>query len=135
MRQRQFRLNDTWAYDPAANTWTDLEPAGDLPSARCGHAMVYDLGQRPGDPLWGVAARRCQHCFNDTWAYDPAANTWTELHPAGDLPSARNGHAMVYDSATGKVILFGGSGGIGLPGRHLGLRPRRQHLDRAPPRR
>ena len=21
--------------------------------------------------------------FNDTWAYDPVANTWTELKPAG----------------------------------------------------
>ena len=25
---------------------------------------------------------------DDTWAYDPAANTWTELKPTGAVPSA-----------------------------------------------
>ena len=23
------RLDDTWAYDPAANAWTELKPSGD----------------------------------------------------------------------------------------------------------
>ncbi len=90
-------LNDTWAYDPVANTWTELHPAGDLPSARDRHAMAYDSADRQGDPLWrGLTAD--DSTLNDTWAYDPAANTWTELHPAGGLPPARMGHAMVYDS-------------------------------------
>ena len=22
-------------------------------------------------------------CYNDTWAFDPAAGTWTELQPGG----------------------------------------------------
>ena len=63
---------------------------------------------RQGDPLRGMG-RRLQRYFNDTWAYDPAANTWTNLNPAGDraVRSARL-QAMVYDPATGKVILFGG---------------------------
>jgi len=82
--------NDTWAYDPTANSWTELHPAGDLPSARCAYSMVYDsahgrvilFGGHHGDAT-----------LDDTWSYDPASNTWTELHPAGDVPSAReNAH-------------------------------------------
>jgi len=65
-----------WAYDPAANTWTNLHPGGDLPAARSGHAMVYDpVGRRM--ILFGGGSEG--GCFNDTWAYDPVENTWTEL--------------------------------------------------------
>jgi N-acetylneuraminic acid mutarotase len=48
--------------------------------------------------------------LNDTWAYDPTANTWSELKPAGNLPTARHG-CMVYDSGVGHVIMFGGACG------------------------
>jgi N-acetylneuraminic acid mutarotase len=98
-------FNDTWAYDPAANTWTELHPTGDLPAPRDSQAMVYD----PVDGLvvlfggWSQTAE-----FNDTWLYDPAANTWTNAGPAGELPSRRALHQIVYDSKTGRVVLFGG---------------------------
>jgi ribosomal protein L7/L12 len=105
-------LNDTWAYDLAANTWTDLEPAGSVPSARALHQMAYDPATGKVILFGGRSDYTdSSRFFNDTWAYDPAANTWTELHPAGDLPFARFGHPMVHDSATGKVILFGGCDG------------------------
>ena len=68
-------LNDTWAYDPAANTWADLTPSGPLPSVRGSAAMVYDPSTRRIIMFGGVAATR----FNDTWAYDPVGNTWTDL--------------------------------------------------------
>ncbi len=46
--------------------------------------------------------------FNDTWAYDPVANTWTELHPPATC--RRRGLVTPWSTtqATGKVILFGG---------------------------
>jgi len=47
--------------------------------------------------------------FNDTWSYDAATNTWTDLQPAGARPAGRDGQAAVYDSDAGKMILFGGS--------------------------
>ena len=47
--------------------------------------------------------------FYDTWAYNSAANTWTNLKPAGDVPLARGGHTMVYDPVSRKTILFGGA--------------------------
>jgi hypothetical protein len=46
--------------------------------------------------------------LGDTWAYDPVANTWTDVSPAGTTPDPRDCHFMVYEEALGKVIMFGG---------------------------
>jgi hypothetical protein len=98
-------FGDTWAYDPATNTWANLNPAGEVPSARSGHSMVYDPAS---GKMILFGGRNEDAGVNDTWAYDPSANTWTELTPSGASPSARINHQMVYDSTQGKVILFGG---------------------------
>ncbi|MCX5977648.1 MAG: hypothetical protein NTV33_12730 [Coprothermobacterota bacterium] len=95
-------LNDTWSYDPVANSWTNLNPANP-PSTRYGHAMVYDSARGKVILFGGYSGSY----LNDTWSYDPVANSWTNLNPANP-PSARDYHAMVYDSSRGKVILFGG---------------------------
>ncbi len=98
-------MNDTWAYDPAANTWTDLAPTGDVPVVRGSHAMAYDPTQGKVILFGGVDGNTY---FNDTWAYDAVTNTWTNLSPAGDVPAARAGHRMAYDPTSATVILFGG---------------------------
>ncbi|MBN1629240.1 MAG: S-layer homology domain-containing protein [Thermoleophilia bacterium] len=39
--------DDCWAYGPAAETWTELQPVGKPPAARTGAAMIYDsVGDR-----------------------------------------------------------------------------------------
>jgi len=95
--------NDTWAYDFNSDSWTLLKPAA-APPARLNSAMVYvdstDQiilfgGAREGSPL------------NDMWAFDHVANTWIELKPENP-PGPRAYHAMVYDSAADKIVLFGG---------------------------
>jgi N-acetylneuraminic acid mutarotase len=98
--------SDTFAYDPATNTWIELEPAGEVPPARYGHSMVYDEARRQVLLFGGYAEDGTR--LNDLWAYDPAANTWTELEPTGSLPARRNGSSLVYSSSTGLIILFGG---------------------------
>jgi len=98
-------LNDTWAYDPAENTWTNLAPAGVSPAARDGHSLVFDPA-RGQVILFGGWNGKTE--FGDTWAYNPNANTWLELAPTGDRPAARDSQAMTYDSTEGLVILFGG---------------------------
>ena len=110
-------LNDTWAYDPAANTWTQLKPSGKLPPARVLPAMAYDpAGQRmvmfggTSSDVFGTQPSDTGY-FNDTWAYDSAANTWSELKPAGGLPPARCYHQLVYDPSHGLLIMFGGGDG------------------------
>lgn len=98
-------LADTWAYDIAENEWTNLVPAGELPAARDGHSLVFDPVR---DQVILFGGWDGANEFGDTWVYDPAANTWTELDPAGDRPAARDSQAMTYDSAGDRVILFGG---------------------------
>jgi N-acetylneuraminic acid mutarotase len=100
--------NDTWAYDPSTNTWTNLSPAGEPPPARGFHSMVYDPSTQRMIVFGGGSD---DSTLNDTWAYDPTANAWTRLSPVGGLPVARSGHSMVYDPNTQRVIMFGGSYG------------------------
>ena len=98
--------NDTWAYDPATNTWAELSPSGTLPLARGGHSIAYEPSTHRLILFGGSNGSSTR--FNDTWAYDPAANTWTELKPSVPLPDARTSQSMVYDPVTGQVIMFGG---------------------------
>ena len=80
-------FDDTWAFDLAAETWTQLAPSA-TPPARFGHeaawveeiGLVVFAGQADADSF-----------FNDLWAYDPAANAWAELPAAGALPTPRYG--------------------------------------------
>jgi hypothetical protein len=100
--QNQDRLGDTWEWDGTA--WIAKSPALS-PSARAGHAMVYD-SSRGRVVLFGgkdVSGRR-----NDLWEWD--GSTWTPVTTVVS-PSARTGHAMAYDIARAHVVLFGGFDG------------------------
>jgi N-acetylneuraminic acid mutarotase len=103
----ELKLNDTWAYDPAANSWAELKPAGTPPSARAAQATAYDSSKGLMIIFGGVPPGAA---LNDTWAYDPARNSWTELRPSGTLPEARYGASMVYDPPRGRMVMFGGRG-------------------------
>jgi hypothetical protein len=67
-RDGSIVLNDIWAYEPSANTWTNLNPSGTLPPKRAAQSIVYDqvthrfgmFGGWNGDSI-----------LNDTWVYDP----------------------------------------------------------------
>jgi N-acetylneuraminic acid mutarotase len=100
-------LNDTWSYDPAANTWTKLNPSGAVPSARAFASMVCDPATGKMILFGGMSNSTG---FNDTWSYDPAANTWTKLNPGGAPPSKRGAYAMAYDPDHRVVLIFGGFG-------------------------
>jgi N-acetylneuraminic acid mutarotase len=99
------QFNDTWAYDPARNAWTDLRPGGTLPAARDSQAMSYDSDNKVMILFggWSVTTQ-----FNDTWAYDPAQNSWAETTPSGKSPAARALSQMVYDPSIKRTVLFGG---------------------------
>jgi N-acetylneuraminic acid mutarotase len=104
-------LNDTWAYDPPANTWTDLDPTGDLPAARSAEQMAYDPFEEELIMFGGTSGG--SSLLGDLWAYDPLGNTWTNLNPSGSAPAARDACSLVYDPAAEEVILFGGTGASG----------------------
>jgi hypothetical protein len=48
--------------------------------------------------------------LGDTWEWDGTSGTWTQHEGVGGGPEAREGHTMAYDSARGRVVLFGGHG-------------------------
>ena len=113
-------LADLWSYDPAANTWTELSPAGPLPTPRIAASLVAfggklvlfggktAVGPPParGGPYEGV--------LGDTWVYDPDSNAWTQLDIPGPPPRAHA--AMAYHAPTRQAILFGGYGADGYLG-------------------
>jgi N-acetylneuraminic acid mutarotase len=100
--------DDTWAYDPAANTWANLRPEGSRPDARDSQCLSYDPDSKKMILFGGWSATAE---FQDTWAYDPARNTWIDLDPAGEVPTVRAMQQMVYDPRAGQQIIFGGGSG------------------------
>jgi N-acetylneuraminic acid mutarotase len=100
-------LDDTWSYDAVANTWTKLTATGTAPSARSGLGIAYDPHSMKIILFGGIDSQFV--CYNDTWAYDPAAGTWTQLTPVGNSPMARGRSSLVYDAAIDKMVLFGGA--------------------------
>ncbi len=99
---------DTWAYDDDTNTWTNMSPAS-RPSGRWGHALAYDSR---ANRVILFAGYDGSNALNDTWAYDYANNTWTEMRPAKSPPISAM-HAMAYDGRSDRVISFGGLAAIG----------------------
>ena len=94
-------LNETWGYD--GTTWTKATPVNS-PSPRLRHGAAFDLLRGKVVVFGGSTATNSGH-MNDTWEFD--GTNWQALTPA-QSPSVRNDHAMVYDEARQKVLLFGG---------------------------
>ena len=97
------RMADTWEWD--GTNWTQMTPTV-APYARFWHSMAYDpVSDRTvlfgGDHIQPYRIGE----ENDTWEWDGAqwARDWTAA-----APSARAGQSMVYDSALGRMVLFGG---------------------------
>ncbi len=106
-----FRTNaaDTWEWDGVE--WSEVTP-GPSPPGRSGHGLVYD-SQRDRVVLFGgeTGTGTFTRDFRDTWVFD--GERWTDVTPpTGPSPSARSGHAMVFDSARGRVVLIGGVSGF-----------------------
>ena len=97
--------NDTWAYEYNTNTWTNLSPTVS-PYPRTDHAMAYD--SRADRIILFGGGIDVRQVDNETWAYDPNANIWVEIHPA-TAPPPRSGHSMAYDAGSDRIIMFGGS--------------------------
>jgi len=86
------------------NTWTNKTPSTH-PDARDASAMVYDTSHDRMILFGGWASGVGR---GDTWIYNYTDDSWTNVTTASTKPSAREKHAMVYDSTNDRVILFGG---------------------------
>lgn len=101
-------MDETWIYDVGEDKWTQKFPSN-KPSARAMTTMVYDSFN---NKIILFAGWDGSKYLDDMWFYNVSSNTWTEKTQS-TKPSARNSHAMVYDSENKKVILFGGDSGGG----------------------
>ncbi|MGA8090545.1 MAG: MBG domain-containing protein [Terracidiphilus sp.] len=84
--------------------WNQLSPANP-PQERYIHAMTYDAGHGQV-VLFGGFGQVSPYYLNDTWLWK--GSSWTQANPAVS-PDPRAAHALVYDAAHNKVVLFGGT--------------------------
>lgn len=103
--------NETWAFDPVANQWTELSPAR-APSPRADGALTYD----PVDRLfylfggWGQTSGGTTYRLNGTWTFSLTRDTWSRI-PTPIAPSPRSDAAVSFDAVADTLVLFGGFNG------------------------
>ncbi len=71
-------VGDLWSFDPKAMNWEELHPAV-TPGNWQNHAMAYD-SKADKVVLFGGSGQNWPWT-NQTWIYDPQANTWTDVTP------------------------------------------------------
>ena len=94
---------ESQAIGQTAANWTKRSPETSL-TLRQRQAMAYDAA-RSQVVLFGGVNPNSGVLLNDTWVWD--GSNWTQKSPQTS-PPAREGHAMAYDIARGRVVLFGG---------------------------
>ena len=109
-------LNDTWVLVNANGlggtpTWIQLSPSGVLPGGRQYHSAVYDPISNRMIISGGAGTTK----YNDTWVLRNAnglggAPVWTQLSSVTPQPE-RYADEAIYDSASNRMILFGGTDG------------------------
>lgn len=108
--------NETWIYDAVNKIWTLVSPS-QSPSARFGASFVFDPNVTNQFILFGgsTSADSAHPDYSDeTWAYDPTTNTWSNLTSTlDDSPSARSFTSLAFDSIGRDAILFGGVSSAG----------------------
>jgi hypothetical protein len=93
--------NDIWRY--SAGNWVELTPSGTPPECRIYHDIAYD-GNRNVVVLFGGMTPSSTP-LDDTWEYDIAANSWTDIFPSFS-PNARAFHGLAY--VGNSIVLYGG---------------------------
>jgi hypothetical protein len=111
--------DDVWVLSHANGlggtpAWTQLHPAGSSPAGRSGQSAIYN------DTSNRMVVFGGSHCIayacsdlNDAWVLSNANGDgtpyWTQLSPTGTPPVQRFEHTAVYDPATNRMVVFGGS--------------------------
>jgi hypothetical protein len=98
-------FDDTWKWNGAA--WTQIMTNG--PTPRDGARAVFNAKSKQVVLFGGIQITPAIRFLNDTWIWD--GSRWTEA--AVDGPPERGHHAMAYDVARDRVMVFGGTNGPG----------------------
>jgi galactose oxidase-like protein len=103
-------MADTWQYDHVAGSCRQVHPSADLdPPHNDGAAAVIDgaLYLHGGDidgGSSGCGAPFPQNPTDHLWRFDPAAGSWDEMHPGGELPPALKRHAAAVVDHTLYIV-------------------------------
>lgn len=97
----QLRLGDTWEW--FSGEW-EQRLAGVPGDAIEGHAMAFDEAR--GDTVLFGGRVSNGELSGPTWGLSD--QPWLVLRLTGQVPPARYGHVMGYDSVRGVTVLFGG---------------------------
>jgi N-acetylneuraminic acid mutarotase len=97
-------LNDTWRFNTATNSWSQVSTSP-IPPARCNHAMATTPSGNV--LLFGGHGTSGGYPLNDTWLFDTATNSWSQVSTS-PTPPVREWHAMAATPVG--VLLFGGLG-------------------------
>lgn len=104
-------LNETWVYDPVADSWTMMSPEV-CPPRTYGCKFVYD-SMNGVTLLWGGNLPNGEGAkLDDWWSYDYGSNTWTMIK-TDVKPPMRYWQYMAFDRSIGKVVMFGGRPSFG----------------------
>ncbi|MBW2402517.1 MAG: hypothetical protein JRF42_01620 [Deltaproteobacteria bacterium] len=105
---RGTRFNDTWRFDFASETWSELSTGGTVPAKRCLHASAFIASSSELVMFGGIAGSgtRADEFFGDTHVLDVATGSWARVE--GDGPSAREGAVMIYSRSADAVFVWGG---------------------------
>jgi hypothetical protein len=99
--------SDTWTLGRSHSAWSLITPDGGAsPTAVYDAAMAFDSRAIRGLLFGGYLASG--QAVNTVWELTEGGAAWIQRHPSM-LPSARAQHAMAYDAANDRVVLFGGS--------------------------
>ena len=98
-------LADTWEYDAAGSAWTQVADTG--PEACFNAALVFKtaLIELFGGVSGPANTPTPPTIFDFSWEWD--GTHWTARQDMG--PGPRVGHAMAYDTARDRMVLFGGA--------------------------
>jgi hypothetical protein len=97
--------NDTWEFDCATDTWSQVSIVGTLPPATFRTTMVYDLSKRIGIlalayPYLGTA--------DSTWSFDGISQQWSKIPVGSTGPRSSDYSSIVYHPLRQTVVKFGG---------------------------
>lgn len=88
--------NDLSKFDVESGSFEQINPIGDLPPARHGHAAFEYMGN-----LMVFYGENDNGALDDIWIYDPESNTWTEQDNTGaNIPESRSYPVCSKDGST-----------------------------------
>ena len=101
-------LADTWSLDLTTLAWSPISTSS-APPARLFHAMAVDDQSRTAYVFSGGDAQAFTGPFmRDIWAFDLVTPAWRQVVTTGDPPTGRIKHGMTFDTASRRLLVFGG---------------------------